>query len=140
MPIQSTPDHELRIVCTVCSGQITLEDVRHYQNTVWLEPTIYGYNELYDFADSDYSAVQFGDLIIIAQKAARLYMLDPNARFAFLTHNHQHVKVAEFYMAAKSFSSGSSRVINSFSFHEKAMAWLTEGNSEAVKKISENSR
>ncbi len=118
----------------MCSGQITLEDVRHYQNTVWLEPTIYGYNELYDFADSDYSAVQFGDLIIITQQAAKLYMLDPNARFAFLTHNTRQKQVAEFYMAAKSFSSGPSRAINRFSAREKAMAWLTEDRPEPVKK------
>ncbi len=126
MPIQSTPDHELRIVHTVCSGGVTLEDVRHYQNTVWLEPAIYGYNELFDFTDSDYSAVQFGDLITIAQQAAKLYMLDPNARFAFLTHTIQHEGVADFYMAAKSFSSGASREIKSFNSHKKVMAWLTE--------------
>ena len=134
MPIQSTPDHELRIVRTVCSGQVTLEDVRHYQTTVWLDPAIYGYNELYDFSDSDYSSVQFGDLITIAQHAAKLYMLDPNARFAFLTHTEQHEKAAEFYMVAKSFSSGASRTIKSFSSHEKAMAWLIEENLEPVKK------
>lgn len=134
MPIQSTPDHKLRIVRTVCSGGVTLEDVRHYQNTVWLEPAIYGYNELFDFTDSDYSAVQFGDLITIAQQAARLYMLDPNSRFAFLTHTTQHEGVADFYMAATSFSSGSSREIKSFNSYEKVMAWLTEDKPGLVKK------
>ncbi len=134
MPIQSTPDHELRIVYTVCRGQVTLEDVRHYQTTVWLDPDIYGYGELYDFADSDYSAVQFGDLIVIAQQAAKLYMLDPSARFAFLTHTPQQEKVAEFYMAAKSFSSEPSRAIKNFSSREKAMAWLTGSSSKLVEK------
>lgn len=136
MPIQSTPDHELRIVHTICSGLITHEDIRHYQATTWLDPAIYGYNELYDFTDSDYSVVQFGDLISIAQRAAKLYMLDPNSRFAFLTHNIQHEAVADFYMAAKTFSSGSSREIRSFNSYEKVMAWLTEDREQAVKKIS----
>lgn len=135
MPVQSTHDDKLRIVRTVCSGRVTLEDVRHYQTTVWLDPAIYGYNELYDFSDSDYSAVQFGDLITIAQHAAKLYMLDPDSRFAFLTHSPQHKKVADFYMAAKSFSSGSSRAIQSFSSYEKAMAWLAGNKSKLVTKI-----
>lgn len=136
MSIQSTPDHELRIVRTVCSGLITHEDIKHYQATTWLDPAIYGYNELYDFTDSDYSVVQFGELISIAQRAAKLYMLDPDSRFAFLTHNHQHEAVAEFYMAAKSFSSASSREIGSFDSYEKVMDWLTEDRKKPVKKIA----
>lgn len=133
MPIKSTPDHKLRIVHTVCSEQVTLDDIRHYQNTVWLEPGIYGYNELYDFSDSDYSAVQFGDLINIAQQAAKLYMLDPDSRFAFLTHSPQHEKIADFYMAAKSISSEPSREIKSFNSYEEAMAWLSAGKLTSLK-------
>ena len=126
MPIKAHPDHELKIVHTVSSGKITYADFENFQMTVWLDPEIYGYNELYDFADSDYSGVEFGELIAIAQKASKQYMLDPNSRFAFLTHTPQHERIAEFYLAAKSMITRPSRTLKSFSSYEDAMVWLTE--------------
>ena len=126
MPMQSTPDRTLRIVNTVCTGLMELENIEHYQTTVWLDPSIYGYNELFDFSDSDFSNIEFGDLIDIAKKASRLYVLNPKTKFAFLTHTPQHNDVAEFYMAAKDMSNEPSREIKTFSSHSEAMAWLTK--------------
>lgn len=124
MPIQSTADHENRILHTVCRGRLTLQDIETYQGSAWQEPTIYGYNELYDFADSDYSDVSFGDLLTVAQNSSKLYMLDPDSRFAFLTHTPQHEEIADFYIAARSLASTPSREIRKFSLREEAMDWL----------------
>jgi len=126
MPIVSTPDHDLNIVNTICNSLMTLQDIEHYQYTTWLEPSIYGYNELFDLTDSDFSQISFSDLITIAQTASKLYMLDPNSRFAFLVHNPHQQSLADFYIAAKAATKGPSRDIKSFEDKQKAMNWLTE--------------
>jgi len=126
MPLLSTPDHNLRIVHTVCSGLVTLADIEKYQYSVWLEPTIYGYNELFDMVDSDFTQIEFGDLITVAQTASKLYMLDPASRFAFLTATPHHQQVADFYISAKALTKGPSRDLKCFDSREQAMTWLTE--------------
>ncbi len=126
MPMQSVPDRSLKIVNTVCDGLMTLGDITHYQMTVWLEPSIQGYNELFDFNGSDFSNIEFGDLIDIAKDAAKLYVFKADAKFAFLTHNAQHNDVAEFYIATKELSTAPSRKIKTFTSRDKAVVWLTE--------------
>ncbi|MDH5391884.1 MAG: hypothetical protein OEY11_01735 [Gammaproteobacteria bacterium] len=105
---------------------MTLKEIESYQYTVWLEPSIYGYSELFDLTDSDFSDISFGDLITIAQKAAGLYMLDPDSRCAFLTYTQQHVELAEFYIAAKSLANGVSRELGQFQSRASALEWLSE--------------
>ena len=124
MPVTSTPDHNQRIVHTVCSDLVTLADIEEYQYSVWLEPAIYGYNELFDMVDSDFTQIEFGDLINVAQTASKLYMLDPMSRFAFLTSTSHHQQLADFYISAKTLIKGPSRDLKSFSSREQAMAWL----------------
>jgi len=126
MPIVSTPDHDLKIVYTICSSLITLQDIEHYQYTTWLEPSIYGYNEFFDITDSDFSQISFSDLIAIAQTASKLYMLDPDSRFAILAHTQHQKSLADFYIAAKAAIKGPSRDIKSFDDKQKAMNWLSE--------------
>ena len=126
MPIVSTPDHDLKIVYTTCSSLMTLQDIEHYQYTTWLEPGIYGYNELFDISDSDFSLISFSDLIAIAQTASKLYMLDPNSRIAILAHTQHQQSLADFYIAAKEATKGPSRDIKSFDDKQTAMDWLTE--------------
>ncbi len=126
MPVTSTPDHSQRIVHTVCSDLVTLADIEEYQYTVWLEPDIYGYNELFDMVDSDFTQIEFGDLITVAQTESKLYMLDPMSRFAFLTATSHHQQVADFYISAKALTKGPSRDLKSFTARQQAMSWLTE--------------
>lgn len=125
MPITNTPDHDLRVLHTVSEGIILLDEIAHYQFTAWLDPALYGYNELYDCANSDYSKVSFSDLISIAQTASKLYMLDPNSKFAILTHTDHHKELASFYVAAKQIATGPSRDIKQFSSRDEAMQWLS---------------
>ncbi len=90
MPITSTPDRQLHLVNTCCHGVIKPADIEHYQATVWHDPTIAGYNELWDFSDADCSGIEYGDLISIAEKAEKLYIFSPDSKFAFLVHtSHQ---------------------------------------------------
>jgi len=126
MPVISTPDHDQRIVHTVCSDLVTLAEIEEYQYTAWLEPDIYGYNELFDMVDSDFSQIEFGDLITVAQNASKLYMLDPQSRFAFLTSTLHHQEMADFYISAKTLSKGASRDLKCFNSRDQAMSWLSE--------------
>jgi len=126
MPVISTPDHNQRIVHTVCSELVTLGEIEQYQYNVWLEPAIYGYNELFDMVNSDFSQIDFGDLISVAQAESKLYMLDPMSRFAFLTATSHHQQVADFYISTKSLIKCPSRDLKSFNSRQKALTWLTE--------------
>ena len=128
MPVTSTPDHKLRIVLTICSGLVTLEEIEHYQNTTCLVPDVYGYNELFDFSDSDFSNISYSNLLTIAERASKAYTLDPDSRFAFLTSTQDHQRIADFYIAAKAITKGPSREIRSFTPLDLAMAWLTENH------------
>lgn len=125
MTITSTPDHNKRILYTVCSGHITLQEIECYQYTTWLEPSIYGYNELFDLADSDFSAISFSDLIHIAETASKLYMIDPDSGIAFITKTDHHIELAEFYIAAKSLAKTASREVRHFTSRSFALEWLS---------------
>jgi len=124
MAVTSTADHEGRIVFTLCTGTVTLQDIKAYQLTAWRDPSLYGYNELFDLTTSDFSNISFSDLIDIAQKASRLTMLDPNSRFAFLTATTHHEELADFYISLKAMSDAASREIKKFSSREDALTWL----------------
>jgi len=126
MPVTSTPDHDQRIVHTVCNGRITIAEIQEYLHRVWIEPAIYGYNELFDMVYSDFTQVEFGDLISVAQSASKLYMLDTTSRFAFLTATQHHQQMADFYISAKALTKGPSRDLKSFTTRQQAMSWLTE--------------
>lgn len=126
MTITSIPDHKNRILNTVCTGFITLHDIEHYQRTAWLDPAIYGYNELFDLTASDFSEVSFSDLLTVAKNASKLYILDPNSRFAFLTATPHHEELAKFYITARSMTDGPSRDLKQFSSHTKALEWLLQ--------------
>ncbi len=133
MAITSTIEHDKHLVITTCRGAISIKDLADYQNSVWTNKDLFGYNELYDFADSDYSNVSFEDLVTVAENAAKVIDLDPNARFAFLVHTPQHQSIADFYLAAKAFTTGPSREIRAFTNREQALDWLNE-NTAHLKK------
>ena len=124
MPVTSTADHDKETLFTVCTGLITLIDIKVYQNTVWRDPSIYGYNELFDLTESDFSNISFSDLIEIAQKASTLN-IDPGSRFAFLTATQNHEELADFYISVKSMSDTPSREIKKFNSRTNALTWLT---------------
>lgn len=125
MPILYTPNHKLQILHTVSHGTVTSDEIAYYQKTAWLDPALFGYNELYDLTDSDYSKINFSDLFKISKTASKLYMLDPNSKFAFLTGNTYHEQLADFYITAKELTPGPSRSIKKFTNRDDAMQWLT---------------
>lgn len=126
MTITSIPDHKNRILNTVCSGFITRHELEHYQHTAWLDPAIYGYNELFDLTESDFSDVSFSDLLTVAKNASKLSIHDPNSRFAFLTATPHHEELAKFYITARSMIDSPSRDLKQFSSQTKALEWLLE--------------
>ena len=126
MPITSAPDHSKRLIRTVCSGHITLDEITHYQATAFLNPDIYGYNELFDMTDGDYSEIQFSDMINVADHATKLYMIDPNTRLAILAADTLQRQLADFYISTQSMTQGPSREIRRFDKLEEALDWLLE--------------
>ncbi|MCK4708315.1 MAG: hypothetical protein KAU21_06845, partial [Gammaproteobacteria bacterium] len=126
MPVIANPDHQLRIVHTICSGLLTIEEIEHYQKTTWLVPEIYGYNELFDLSDADISNLRTEHFIQMAENVAKLHMLDTNSRLALLICNKNQLPLAEFYLAAKTLLPVPTREAKIFESKDAAMNWLQE--------------
>ena len=126
MPVSARPDHQLRIVYTICSGLLTIDEIEHYQKTFWLKPEIYGYNELFDLSAADISNIRTEHLIKMAENVAKQYMLDTDSRLALLIGNKNQIPVAEFYLAAKLLLPVPTRDTKMFDSKDKAMKWLQE--------------
>lgn len=129
MPINIIPNTSLCMIHTVCSGIVSFQQVQDYLQTTWLDSELYGYNELFDFSNSDFSHISHSELISLAQCEAKLYMLDDSARVAFLNHTADHERVSAFFITAKSIIPGPSRELKSFTNKDQAMNWLTLDNS-----------
>ncbi len=123
MPIESTIDRKKRLVNTVCSGTVTLGDFLKYQDNVWRDESLFGFNELFDTDDGDFSALTISDLQEVAKNASRLN-LDPNSRIAIVVHSSKQDGLADMYMVLKQQRPENTRKIQSFLDKQSGLAWL----------------
>jgi len=126
MPIESHASDEERIIYTTCLGAMTLDDFKDYMNTVWGDLRYFGYNELFDASEGDWSSFDFSLLFTVAVEAAKLGSLDPNSRLAWLIKEGKQKELTDFYTTAKSALPISSRDLQAFYDRDAALQWLRE--------------
>ena len=126
MPIESRIDDEERIVYTCCSGEMGLDDVMAYQAEVWGHMRYYGYNELFDASEGDWSNFDFSYLFTVAAEAAKLGSLDPASRIAWFIKEGRQKALTDFYITAKSALPVHSRSLRAFYDRAEALQWLRE--------------
>ena len=124
MPIESVINSQEKMVYTTCSGIVYIEDFFKYQKDVWGHNDYFGYNELFDTTEADWSEFEFGTLFEVIKGAAKLSSLDPNSKFAWVVLEGKQRALTDFYKSAKELSQGSSRQLESFYNREDALKWL----------------
>lgn len=126
MAIFNKVDEDQKIVYTRCTGLMTIEDFTDYITRVWGDFTHYGYNELFDLVDGDWSEFEFGFLLEIAREAARLKTIDYDSKLAWVLQDGKQKELVDFYKTAKALLPVQSRSLKAFYSRDEAMKWLTE--------------
>ena len=123
MKIVSILDVDNRCVYTSCKGLITLEDFLSYHQTTWGKSELYGFNELFDAREGDFSGIYFSDLLTVAKQASGLITLAPDSRAAIVITPAQD-ELGQFYQAAKSLINTPTRETQLFFDIDAARDWL----------------
>lgn len=126
MPINNTIDKDKKIIYSICTGVMTKEDFDLYISTIWSIDDHFGFNELFDTVEGDWSEFDFSYLLDIAKTAATLSTIDSNSKLAWLVLEGKQKELTDFYKAAKSLTSGQNRTLEAFYTKEDAMRWLAE--------------
>lgn len=126
MPIENHIDHEERIVYSICVGTMKVSDFPEYVKAVWGTDDYYGFNELFDTTQADWSSFNFSDLFDVAKNASQLNTIDPDSRFAWVVLEGKQKELTDFYKHVKAMTHGRSRHLEAFYSQQEALHWLTE--------------
>ena len=124
MCIENIIDEKEKVIHTICSGVMTLEDFTDHMKRIWSDTKYYGYNELLDTTQGDWTDFDFGYLFTIAEKASRLNTFDPNTKVAFVVQEGKPKALTDFYKNIKGMLPANSREMKAFYSKEEALAWL----------------
>ena len=78
MPIKNTINIEEKLIYSTCTGMLKQHDFDLYIKNIWASDKYYGFNELFDTVQADWSEFNFGYLFTIAETAAELTTIDPD--------------------------------------------------------------
>ena len=126
MPINNSIDDNEKIVYSICSGVMTSDDFVLYINRIWSHATYFGYNELFDTRDADWTEFDFGFLFKVAENAAKLNTIDPGSKLAWVVLEGKQKELTDFYKSAKGLMNVKSRSLQAFYSKEEAMQWLQQ--------------
>ena len=125
MPVSYDVDHTRRRVLATAHGTITFADLVAYQEAVWSDPTVAGYDELVDMtAVESIDAPDPARLSLLASLSAGM---DPGgiaSRFAIVASSDLAFGLGRVYQARRSFQPGSGKKVEVFRTREAAVAWL----------------
>ena len=124
MPIENTIDQNSKIIYSICTGVMTEDDFDSYVDRIWSHFDYYGFNELFNTVEGDWSEFNFGYLITLAEAASELKTIDYSSKLAWVVLEGKQKELTDFYKAARSFSSDNSRSLEAFYSKEDAMHWL----------------
>ena len=124
MPITTLINQEERIIYSTCSEIMTEGDFAYYIYEIWSHDKYYGFNELFDTVNGDWSEFDFSYLFKIAEKASKLTTIDPNSKLAWLVLEGKQKELTDFYKAAKSIIQTRSRALEAFYSRDEALEWL----------------
>jgi len=124
MPIINSINLEERIIYTTCSGIMAEDDFSHYINEIWSHDKYYGFNELFDTSNGDWSEFDFSYLFTIAEKASKLTTIDPDSKLAWYLLEGKQKELSDFYKTIKSMIQVRSRELESFYSRNEALEWL----------------
>ena len=127
MPIDNSVNIKDKIVYSTCTGVMMEEDFSFYIKEIWSHDQYYGFNELFNTVQADWSEFDFGYLLVIAESASKLNTIDPDSKLAWLVLEGKQKELTDFYKTVKSFMPVRSRSLETFYSKDKAMRWLRNG-------------
>lgn len=124
MPIINEIKHEQRCVYTKCAGLMTEQCFDDYIAKIWTKLEYFGYNELFDVTEADWSEFNFDYLFDIAKKVSQLTAIDPNSKLAWHVSEVKEKELTDFYKNAKAMITKTSRELEAFYDRDEALRWL----------------
>ncbi|MDH5570577.1 MAG: hypothetical protein OEY89_02355 [Gammaproteobacteria bacterium] len=124
MPIKNTINQEEKIIYSICEGLMVREDFDLYVSRIWSHYKYYGFNELFDTVQGDWSEFDFGYLFSVAETAAKLKTIDTNSKLAWVVLEGKQKELTDFYRSAKLLLPVKSRSLEAFYLYDEAMQWL----------------
>jgi hypothetical protein len=103
---------------------MTEDDFAYYINEIWSHDKYYGFNELFDTSNGDWSEFDFSFLFKVAEKASKLTTIDPNSKLAWFVLEGKQKELTDFYKSAKSIIQTRSRALEAFYSRDEALEWL----------------
>jgi len=126
MPINNTIDKDEKIIYSICTGVMKPEDFDDYINRIWIDGQYYGFNELFDTVQGDWSKFDFGYLFSVAESASKLKTIDADSKLAWVVVEGKQKELTDFYKTAKSLMPVKSRSLEAFYSISEAIKWLNE--------------
>ncbi|MDH5391855.1 MAG: hypothetical protein OEY11_01590 [Gammaproteobacteria bacterium] len=124
MTIMNEINHEQLCIYTNCSGKMCIKDFDDYFSRVWTVSSHFGYNELFDTTQGDWSEFDFSYLFNIAKMASQLTAIDPRSKLAWVLPNSKFKKLTDFYVSSKNMITTESRQLEAFFDQQQALDWL----------------
>ncbi|WP_100278130.1 hypothetical protein [Mariprofundus aestuarium] len=100
------------------------DDFVEYVKEIWSHDKYYGFNELFDVTQADWSEFNFSYLIEVAKNASQLRTIDIKSKLAWVVLEGKQRELTEFYKSAKLMTPGTSRKLEAFNSKDEAMQWL----------------
>lgn len=100
------------------------DDFVEYVKEIWSHGEYYGFNELFDVTQADWSEFDYSYLIEVAKNSSQLRTIDPKSKLAWVVLEGKQKELTDFYKAAKSMTQGTSRLLEAFNSKNEAMLWL----------------
>ena len=125
MTIEYRIDHERRIVLAMGHGTFTDQEVFAYQQEVWSNPEVAGYDELIDMSDVQQVAVPSPDRARqLARLAAHMDAPATASKFAIVAPGDLAFGLGRMCEAYRSLDSRSTKQVRVFRSMADACAWL----------------
>jgi len=124
MPIVTTIKKPIRFIQSTGTGSLTSDDFDQYHSLFANNPSIYGFNEILDLSTADLSALQFSDLMNVAERVSGSQAYDPDSKLAIVLRNKEQEEVVNLYQMARTLSDNPCRSLMVFFSHDEALKWI----------------
>lgn len=132
MGIESRIHHDRKVVVTTFSGRISGRDILDYQQSLWQDPALAGYDVLLDFTAAARTDVSVEELRELAQRSHVIDGAIPS-RMALVATGPVAVTGVHVYKAARESFPDCARDLRTFADPREARAWLGLPAGEEVK-------
>lgn len=126
MPIQSLIHRDQNYVHTSCTGSITLKELLEYQEDIWRNGDVSGFDELFDALQADFSALNLTDIFQLSQNALNIDDTQTSSKLALIIQPGVQEKLADFYRSTQELNATSNRNIRFFYDTNDALNWILD--------------